>query len=398
MRVLAVEYAVAGFAGGGEIALEGYAMLRSLLADLRLAGHEVVTIVSPVYAALCDLPASSIASLSGDLVEALLREAVASDAVILIAPALKRALPALISALHSAGANVVGPKPEAAALCSDKLALYRRLSKCGVPVPRTIHVDFDEARSLKAARELGFPVVVKPRDGIGCAGLSLAADEQSLLAAISRVRDETESDGFLLQEYVAGLHASACVIVNPADDAIPISANGQLIELGPHASSYGGGFVPLRGYEASEVIKAALSAVESISGLRGFVGVDVVLGEAGPVVVDVNPRLTTSYVGARRIVKTNLAQLMLRPRGERVECRGAAIYVKLEVERLPARLGSYALLDSGEVYVNPVALTGSAVREAALTVAWAPSLEGARQRLNFIAEQLGARPLVDFKQ
>ena len=39
--------------------------------------------------------------------------------------------------------------------------------------------------------------------------------------------------------------------------------------------------------------------VESFSGLRGYVGVDVVLGQDKLYVVDVNPRLTTSYVGLR---------------------------------------------------------------------------------------------------
>jgi predicted ATP-grasp superfamily ATP-dependent carboligase len=48
---------------------------------------------------------------------------------------------------------------------------------------------------------------------------------------------------------------------------------------------------------------------------RGFVGVDLVLGHASDgsedVVIEINPRVTTSYVGLRRALEQNLAELML---------------------------------------------------------------------------------------
>jgi predicted ATP-grasp superfamily ATP-dependent carboligase len=47
----------------------------------------------------------------------------------------------------------------------------------------------------------------------------------------------------------------------------------------------------------------------------GYIGVDMVLGEdalgAGDAVIEINPRLTTSFVGLRAIARTNLAQAML---------------------------------------------------------------------------------------
>ena len=48
---------------------------------------------------------------------------------------------------------------------------------------------------------------------------------------------------------------------------------------------------------------------------RGYVGVDLVLGDdesgAGDAVIEINPRLTTSYVGLRKLVRENLAAAML---------------------------------------------------------------------------------------
>jgi hypothetical protein len=48
---------------------------------------------------------------------------------------------------------------------------------------------------------------------------------------------------------------------------------------------------------------------------RGYIGVDLVLGAAadgsGDRMIEINPRLTTSYVGLRVAAKTNLAAAML---------------------------------------------------------------------------------------
>jgi predicted ATP-grasp superfamily ATP-dependent carboligase len=48
-----------------------------------------------------------------------------------------------------------------------------------------------------------------------------------------------------------------------------------------------------------------------VPGLAGFVGVDLVLADGGPVVVEINPRLTTAYLGLRRACAANVAALAL---------------------------------------------------------------------------------------
>ena len=45
----------------------------------------------------------------------------------------------------------------------------------------------------------------------------------------------------------------------------------------------------------------------------GYAGVDVVLGDDGrDWVIEINPRLTTSYIGLRALAETNLVEVMLR--------------------------------------------------------------------------------------
>jgi predicted ATP-grasp superfamily ATP-dependent carboligase len=49
----------------------------------------------------------------------------------------------------------------------------------------------------------------------------------------------------------------------------------------------------------------------TIPGLWGYVGVDLVLTREGPVILEINPRLTTSYCGLGRALGINTAAMVL---------------------------------------------------------------------------------------
>ncbi len=61
--------------------------------------------------------------------------------------------------------------------------------------------------------------------------------------------------------------------------------------------------------------RLAAQVLGGLPGALGFLGIDLVLGDdpAGSqdVVIEINPRLTTSYVGLRRLAEGNLAAAML---------------------------------------------------------------------------------------
>jgi hypothetical protein len=57
--------------------------------------------------------------------------------------------------------------------------------------------------------------------------------------------------------------------------------------------------------------EAAKRIVESMSGLKGYIGVDLILTEHGPVLIEINPRLTTSYIGVQKVSGFNLAKAMI---------------------------------------------------------------------------------------
>jgi hypothetical protein len=72
-----------------------------------------------------------------------------------------------------------------------------------------------------------------------------------------------------------------------------------------------GGSTPIPEPFQSRARRLAEQAIACVEGLRGYVGVDLVLGDED-MAIEINPRLTTSYIGLRQLADSNLAEALLR--------------------------------------------------------------------------------------
>lgn len=83
--------------------------------------------------------------------------------------------------------SIPGTSTRTAWLCRDKPAMKEALREAGVATAESLGTDDpDEARAFAA--RVGFPVILKPRDGAGAAGTYRANDEASLEHAIQESR------------------------------------------------------------------------------------------------------------------------------------------------------------------------------------------------------------------
>jgi tyramine---L-glutamate ligase len=200
--------------------------------------------------------------------------------------------------------RLLGCSPEAVALTSDKLALATHWRERGVRTPATTDRDPTPCEA--------FPVVWKPRDGCGSSATFLLKDVFDLARAKSLLPSE-HSGPMIVQEFVPGRAASLAFLCGP-------QGNVPLIPAFQEFSSddrfhYQGGELPIPVDLADRTLKIGSAAVECVSGLNGYVGVDLILGDAADgsqdYAIEINPRLTTSYVGLRELAGFNLAAMML---------------------------------------------------------------------------------------
>jgi hypothetical protein len=283
-------------------------MRDALTADLAaLRRHRVVVTVDrrfplrpPPGVEVVTMPPGSASRLDG-LVAAV-------DAVWLVAPETDGCLERLASRVEEAGTALLGPGAAAIRRASDKAGLARRLARHGVSHPQTRALRRGAAGRTDA-RAMGYPVVVKPARGAGCHGVSLARDASELRRALDLADRRNGRGPLLLQRYVPGVAASVSLLAD-GRRAVALAVNAQSLRAA-RPFAYRGGATPLDHPQAGRAVEAALRACRALPGLRGYIGVDVVLTASDAVVIEVNPRLTTSYLGVRAAIDANVAGLAL---------------------------------------------------------------------------------------
>lgn len=112
-----------------------------------------------------------------------------------------------------------------------------------------------------------------------------------------------------MQRYVHGTAASVSLLAD-GRRAVPLAVNAQRV-IASSGFCYRGGRTPLEHPLAAAAVDAAMRTCAALPGLRGYVGVDLVLTDAEPLVIEVNPRLTTAYLGVRAALDENVAALAL---------------------------------------------------------------------------------------
>jgi predicted ATP-grasp superfamily ATP-dependent carboligase len=321
MRILMHEFVSGGGLAGqnvpASLAREGAAMRSALVSDLAAIGrHQIVTTADPRFP--LEPPAGvevvTMPRRSGAVLDALI---ISADAVWLVAPETNRCLERLAARIERHGTTLLGSGAAAIRRASDKAALPKRLARHGIPHPTTRVLGRGRDAGINArtaARELGYPVVVKPGHGAGCGGVWLARDARELQHAVDQAGDETRRGRLVLQRYVRGVAASVSLVAD-GRCAVALAVNAQSIRAS-RPFSYRGGRTPLDHPLAARAVAAALRTCQALPGLRGYIGVDLVLTQTEAVVIEVNPRLTTAYLGVRSSLATraqlgNVAALVL---------------------------------------------------------------------------------------
>ena len=311
MRIAVYEHFSATGAFYSPVWIEGDAMLKAVVEDLKRAGHEVHVADS--------IPPKRPA-----------------DLVIAIAPSTGRTLYNLVKSCEEEGLDVVDSPSTAVFVATDKALLYKNLEGHGVRTPKTFISRYEEGLKTieRALAQLG-KVVVKPADGDGCAGLSLVSRPEEVPVALSAARQSSRLPYFLVQEYVEGENLSVCLLASD-DVVVPLSINMQKVHLGgpSEPSTYFGSVVPYQGND--KVLQAALRAVKSLGHVKGFFGVDLVLKGGEPYVVEVNPRFTTSYLALREICEDNVLDLLVRSYFDKSSLRPVKLKGRATVEKLMA--------------------------------------------------------------
>jgi len=231
------------------------------------------------------------------------------DSALIVAPESDGILAKGVAVLRAAGVNVIASSGDFLRVASDKLQTAKVMHDAGVAHP--VYMALSDRR-FEAELEGYDRFVVKPRDGCG-------TQEIRTFDSFDDARADL-ADTDILQEWRPGRAISISLIASGNHQTF-LPAVGQ--SLDGTSCEYAGGCGPLDDdsqRRAAAIASRALAAMPPMA--RGYVGLDLLLADrpSEDCVIEINPRLTTSYVGLRRMIKGNLAARLYEIETGSVQC------------------------------------------------------------------------------
>ena len=223
------------------------------------------------------------------------------DAVWPIAPESDHALDQLASIARAAGKRVMLSDAATLTISASKYATTRVLRAAGVNVVPTFHAA-DSLASWPGSW------VSKRDDGAGGEGMRLWPNRSAALQALYSDSQYLS----VIQPWCPGENLSLSLFCGNGA-ALLLAVNRQQVSWHHNGVALDGLSVNAIPRESEDFQALARRIAQALPGLWGYIGVDVIRSEEGALnVLEINPRLTTSYCGLRDALGINVAKLALQ--------------------------------------------------------------------------------------
>lgn len=232
------------------------------------------------------------------------RLALTSDFTLLIAPEFDQILLHRTRRLEALGVKLLSPNSQFVSMAMDKTKTADVLAAAGLPVPAGVLLEGLFLEGGRIPADFPFPAVLKVNDGAGSMCQILNRPPAEPLANVSR-----------LEQLVAGMPCSISFFCQGEPSPIACPPMQQILSTDGKLQYLGGRRIMDSNWvdRAADLGRRALTAMPAT---LGYVGVDLILGHSRSgdedFVIEVNPRITTSYIGLRKIADSNLAAAMLQ--------------------------------------------------------------------------------------
>ena len=292
---------------------EGAMMRDALLRDLiELNEYEITTLhdvrLGPSLHVTDSMPVEN------DFDEAFKNKLTEVDLVWLIAPETDGILLKLSELCYEADVIFLGCEFDSMLIGTSKSLAYDALKEANIyTIPMIAGDDFVadsafvEAKSIQAINEDRW--VAKPEDGAGCDGIKIFDDLHILMTWL---KEDHKYLNYVIQPFQSGIAASLSMVCR-GGKAWLLCCNQQHITDDTETFTLKG--ITLNGmqgyWQRFETIARRIAKM--LPDASGYIGVDLILDTQHDkiLVVEINPRLTTSYVGLRDAIGHNPAKIIL---------------------------------------------------------------------------------------
>lgn len=223
-----------------------------------------------------------------------LRALTADSNADLVIPTVSEELPILVRETDWPAPMALAPR-EGVLLANDKWLTWRRLSECGVAVPRAMLPSHIQSAD-HVAQTIGWPCLAKPRVGRGGRNVTLYQEtEFDALCALD--------DRCILQEFIPGAEYAPNVYIRRSGPDIVVPLRKTSLKQGMIGNA-----VSVVYEDAPDVAALACAAAHAL-GLFGALDIDIRRRDDGmPVVLEVNARFGANSAYAPEVLSALLEE------------------------------------------------------------------------------------------
>jgi carbamoyl-phosphate synthase large subunit len=217
----------------------------------------------------------------------------------------------LASELARRGLTIVGSDRASLDMAEDREKFDAALMRLGVARPEgRAAKTFREARGI--ARELGFPVLVRPSYVLGGRGMEIVYNEGQLASYIGSAAPPTPGAPLLVDKYLRGLEVEVDAAYDGTDILIP-----GIFEHVERAGIHSGDSISVYptqtvGGEMEARIVAVTRAIAHELGIRGLINIQFVIHAGALYIIEANPRASRTVPIISKATGINLVAAATR--------------------------------------------------------------------------------------
>ncbi len=332
---------------------EGYGMLRAIIEDFKLLKFEILTILDyriDFLSRYLDADRVVIAHEQDNHVKLFEKCIDESEYCFIIAPEFTNILYDLTSIAKKRNKKILSVGLDGIKLGTLKIDTYNFFLNENIPTPQTFLIPYkgnqlDMDFIIHTFTRLNKAIIIKPLDGVSAESIFYFEKSEQIYNFFQNNSDILDTNRYyILQEYIEGIDLSVSLIGRKCSERLDfqeplvLSINSQILNIKTSKirSEYLGGTTPVKN---SHMIKKTLEQYlqKFDANINGYFGVDFIITRDNQLkFIEINPRLTTSYLGVRNVIMENPAELVFNAvlnenSDPDIRMIGHSIYTRLEL-------------------------------------------------------------------
>jgi len=211
--------------------------------------------------------------------------------------------------LEEAGVRILGTSPESIDLAEDRDRFRRRMEELGIPMPQSgMAVNLEEA--LEIAKQIGYPLMVRPSYVLGGRGMEVVYDEEMLREYVVRAVDVTPDRPILIDKFLENaIEAEADAIADGESAFVP--AVMEHIELaGVHSGDSACVIPPISlPQEHIDTIYSYTKKIASELNVVGLMNMQYAICNSKVYVLEANPRASRTVPLVSKVCALSMARI-----------------------------------------------------------------------------------------